>query len=324
MTTSQQMFLLAAQELNFTRASERAHVTPQCLSDHIKRIEEQYGMALFYRKPRLHLTPEGETMLRYITRMRTLENDMKNELADVSAGTRGVLRVGMPTTRGDILIPTVVSQFRERFPNVDVEVRLNDTRTLEELLLGGEIDLFLGINAGQHALFARVGLFTEPLFLVIPRNIMQARFGEQYGDIRREFLRSGADMHMLQDVPFVQGHYRSKTTIAFEQTLMRQNVRCTAPIHVSNFDLHIAFNRMGRYASVCSRAHLYKIMMQEDDNLEVYTIRGAQEHLEVELISHRDADPLVYRAAFANMLAQYVRETDEELRRWIKKQGIFF
>ena len=40
-----EMFLLAAEELNFSRAAERAFVTPQCLSDHIKRLEaHHHGM----------------------------------------------------------------------------------------------------------------------------------------------------------------------------------------------------------------------------------------------------------------------------------------
>lgn len=53
MTTGYKMFLLAAEELNFSRAAERAFVTPQCLSDHIKRLEEQHHVTLFQRKPKL-------------------------------------------------------------------------------------------------------------------------------------------------------------------------------------------------------------------------------------------------------------------------------
>ena len=37
-----EMFLLAAEELNFSRAAERAFVTPQSLSDHIKRLEAHH------------------------------------------------------------------------------------------------------------------------------------------------------------------------------------------------------------------------------------------------------------------------------------------
>ena len=56
MTTNQQMFLLAAEELSFTRAAARAYVSQQCLSDHIRRMEESYGVRLFDRSPRLRLT----------------------------------------------------------------------------------------------------------------------------------------------------------------------------------------------------------------------------------------------------------------------------
>ena len=172
MTTSFQMFLLAARELNFSRAAELAYVTPQCLSDHIRRIEEHYGVTLFTRRPKLRLTAEGETMLRYLTRIRALEGDMENELADVSGGVRGTLQLGLPTTRGAILLPQTVTQFRRQFPHVEVEVQLADTRSLETLLLGGTLDLFLGVDASQHALFRREPLRREPLYLVLSRHAM--------------------------------------------------------------------------------------------------------------------------------------------------------
>ena len=163
MTTSFQMFLLAARELNFSRAAELAYVTPQCLSDHIRRIEEHYGVTLFTRRPKLRLTAEGETMLRYLTRIRALEGDMENELADVSGGVRGTLQLGLPTTRGAILLPQTVTQFRRQFPHVEVEVQLADTRSLETLLLGGTLDLFLGVDASQHALFRRCILYSPAM-----------------------------------------------------------------------------------------------------------------------------------------------------------------
>ena len=322
MTTSFQMFLLAAQELNFSRAAERAYVTPQCLSDHIKRIEERYRVTLFIRKPRLQLTVEGETMLRYITRLRALEGDMENELADISGGTRGTLRVGLPMTRGSILIPQVVTQFRRQFPNVEVEIRLTDTKNLEDLLLGGEIDLFLGVDTAQHALFRREPLCQEPLYLVIAHDAMTAQFGHEYERVRADFLQRGADMRLLQGVPFVQGHSRSTTTTAFEQLLLQQNIVCSFPIRVSNFDLHLTLCRMDRCASVCSRSHLRKVIQQPDGKLEIYAIRGAQKRLEIALISHRDAQPLAYRSAFLQMLAQQVQKEDDDICAWLTRNGI--
>lgn len=58
-------FLITAEELNFTRAAERLYISQQALSSHIKRLEEEYHVQLFARKPSLHLTPEGEQMVFY-------------------------------------------------------------------------------------------------------------------------------------------------------------------------------------------------------------------------------------------------------------------
>ena len=211
MTTGLQMFLLAAQELNFTRATQKAFVTPQCLSDHIKRLEEQYQVTLFQRRPRLQLTAEGETMVRYLTAF-SAGGQHVNELADISGGVRAAYAFGMPTTRGITIVPRIVPQFQQQFPNVDVQIYLNDTRTLERLLLDGELDLFLGVDANQHPLFHKELVGQEPLYLVISQRSMRMCYPNDWRERTRRFLRQGADLSLLQNAPLIQGHSSSTTT----------------------------------------------------------------------------------------------------------------
>lgn len=317
MTTGFQMFLLAARELNFSRAAEIAFVTPQCLSDHIRRLEEDYGVTLFVRKPRLRLTPEGETMLRYLNRMQTLEGDLKNELADVSGGSRGTLRVGIPLTRGNILLPDVVTDFRKRFPNVETEIRLSDTRNLEEYLLEGKLDLFLGVDASQHALFSRQAITSEPLYLVISKSLFANRFGGQYPAVREDFLQNGAELALFEGVPFVQGHSRSTTNVAVEQLLWREDISLNFPVRVSNFDLRIELCHRNQCATICSLSHLRKVMNLPDERLETFPIRNPHPQLQIELITHRDAQPLAYRTAFADILVERTKREDAEIRAWL-------
>ena len=302
MTTSFQMFLLAARELSFSRAAEIAFVTPQCLSDHIRRIEEQYGVTLFVRKPHLRLTPEGETMLRYLNRIQTLEGDMKNELADVSGGSRGTLRLGIP--------------------NVETEIRLSDTRNLEEQLLAGKLDLFLGVDTAQHALFSRQPITREPLYLVISRGVLEKQFGDRYAAVRESFRRDGADLALLQGVPFVQGHSRSTATMAVEQLLLRENISLAFPVRVSNFDLHIEFCHRNQCATICSRSHIRKVMDLSDARLETFAVRNPHQKLQIELITHRDAQPLAYRTVFAELLRLRVLEEEADICGWLKERGI--
>lgn len=321
MTTGFRMFLLAAKELNFSRAAEIAYVTPQCLSDHIRRLEEEYGVTLFERKPRLRLTPEGETMLRYLRRMQAMESDMTNELADVSGGSRGVLRLGLPLTRGNILLPDVITEFRRLYPNVEVEVRLSDTRNLEEYLLEDKLDLFLGVNAAQHALFARQFITGESIYLVISRNVFIQHFGAEAPVIRETFMRDGADLSLLTGVSFVQNHNRSTTNEAIEQLLLRENITLECPVRVSNFDIRIELCHRNPYATLCLLSHIRKVMNLSDNRLETFRVRNPHEPLSIEVITRRDSHSLSYRKAFAQILTDRVLQEDAEIQAWLTDRG---
>ena len=77
MKTSFKMFLLVAEEANISRAAKRAFVSQQCVSDHIKRLEQEYEVLLFDRKPHLKLTQAGETMLQTLRNISILEQNME-------------------------------------------------------------------------------------------------------------------------------------------------------------------------------------------------------------------------------------------------------
>ena len=162
------MCMLAAEDMNFSRAAERAFVTQQCLSDHIKKLEDSYCVKFFTRRPRLALPPECEAMLRYILRLNVLDESLQKELADLNAGIRGTIRAGFGMTRGEILIPSVAEKFREKAPNADIKITLADTRDLEPLLLAGELDVFLGVSTEQNVMFSCRKLHTENLYLLCP------------------------------------------------------------------------------------------------------------------------------------------------------------
>ena len=58
--TGLQYFLVTAEEMNFSRAAQRLFISQQSLSGSIQRLEKQYGVQLFERKPVLRLTEAGE------------------------------------------------------------------------------------------------------------------------------------------------------------------------------------------------------------------------------------------------------------------------
>lgn len=75
-----QYFLIAAEELNFTRAAKRLYITQQSLSAHISKLEAYFGVPLFIRGVRLGLTPAGELLQRRATELLSLWDRTCHEL----------------------------------------------------------------------------------------------------------------------------------------------------------------------------------------------------------------------------------------------------
>ena len=63
-------FLIAAEELNFTRAAKRLHIAQQSLSNHIAKLEDHFGTPLFDRNPPMSLTPAGACFRRYAQQLK--------------------------------------------------------------------------------------------------------------------------------------------------------------------------------------------------------------------------------------------------------------
>ena len=75
MNISLEYFLAAAEEESISRAAERVMVSQQDMSNHIRRLEKQYGL-LFERRPRFALTPAGEAVLATYRQVRLLEESL--------------------------------------------------------------------------------------------------------------------------------------------------------------------------------------------------------------------------------------------------------
>ena len=92
MITSFEIFLKVAEELSVSRAAARCFVTQQCVSDHIKRLEEDYGILLFNRKPHFSLTEAGKVLYESVLEIQKIEEDIKikfNRLKNGSVTTNG-------------------------------------------------------------------------------------------------------------------------------------------------------------------------------------------------------------------------------------------
>ena len=146
MQANQEIFLLVAEEMSISRAAQRAFVSQQCVSDHIKRMEQNYGVRLFTRKPRFQLTEAGQSMLHSLQKIQAIESSLLDSLAKRAGGMKGSFTMGISASRAQIFLPWVIPEYSRTFPEVEIRFLMNDTVVLAESLRKGNLDLFLGVN----------------------------------------------------------------------------------------------------------------------------------------------------------------------------------
>lgn len=310
MNNSLRMFLLVTEEMSFTKAAKKAFVTQQCISDHIKRLEDTYGVTLFHRKPRLALTPAGEAMLRTLRQIHILENGMKNELKEIQGGTQGSLSFGINSTRGRILIPKLFPRYNQLFPNVDVSVHSDDTHNMEEMLLKGKINLFMGVNATRNPLFHRTHLTQDKVYLIISDGILKRHFPDSFPYCKEQF-REGADLNLFQNVPMVRNLQFSTLTNLIDQHINKYDIRLNTVLSISDYDTQIALCKSGTTAAFCPAMMLQQViaknqLYQPKEPINIFPIKGFEKTLRIDLVYHKNAYYPFYIKKFIELVQQEV------------------
>ena len=115
-------FIAAAEELNFTRAARRLYISQQALSSHIAKLEEYYQVPLFDRGNPMTLTDAGRVLYQSAVQVTETLELCDRRLQDIKDFTRGSLSVGIPVTRGTMMLPQLCSAFHQLYPKVHLEI----------------------------------------------------------------------------------------------------------------------------------------------------------------------------------------------------------
>lgn len=163
-------FARAASYGSFTAAAQSLSVSPSAVSKTIQRLEQQLGFRLFTRTTRsLELTPEGRDLHERALRLLRAAEDVIQSAAAVRAEPAGMLKVAAPLPIGTRLLAPALAEFRQRFPRVSVDLRLND-RFIN--LVEEGIDVAIRIGDLPDSSFisrslapTRIGAFASPAYL---------------------------------------------------------------------------------------------------------------------------------------------------------------
>lgn len=136
------LFAEVYRTMNVTQAAENLNMTQPTVTRAIQELEDHYGTKLFDRiNKRLSYTEAGKKFYSYAIKTLEAYEHMEEEM--FSENKDEVIRIGCTVSVGSIVLPQIISEFKERYPEVRIKSYINNTEHLQTMLNTNHIDFAL-------------------------------------------------------------------------------------------------------------------------------------------------------------------------------------
>lgn len=166
------VFLTAAETLNFTEAARLLNMTQPSVSQHIQTLEQHFQTSLFIRSGRqLTLSDAGLALMPMARQMVRLSVRIDETMESLRGEVHGYLRVGCSTTSGKYVLPFLLAHFLRQHPKVQATCQVTPRAQAVEDLCDGKVHIALASpeefsrREVEYRLF-----FTDPILLIVPNH----------------------------------------------------------------------------------------------------------------------------------------------------------
>ncbi len=220
-TRQLQVFLAAAETLNFSRAAERLHMTQPSITQNIQILEAHFGAPLFVRSGRkLELTETGQTLLPLARHLVSVTLRTEEIMSALNAQVHGHLAIACSTTPGKYVLPVLLADFMRLNPKVQAACQVVSRKSALELLEQGQVHFAFSSSAEEfdHNIEFR-RFISDSIRLIVPldhpwaergqieiedlkfaRFVMREDTAGTYREVRKELARNGFNIADLQTI----------------------------------------------------------------------------------------------------------------------------
>ena len=305
MNTNEELFLLLADELNFSRAAKKAFISQQCLSAHIKKLEDKYGTKLFLRKPSVKLTPSGLMVRDTLLSIKQTETGLKERLSELEKGRSGIIRAGINSTRASIIIPEIFSRFHTVYPDVKLEFTTDETSHLTEALEKGLLDCVLGVNGVYSQNLISEELSKENLYFMVSDSFLS-----KHADIKKA-VSDGASisLSLLDGCEIISDTEISTTWQLIKRLASFNNTHFKPVLSMENYDAAENICRFSPLGFFCPEIVLKKILKNnaaygESNRLVPVSVSGLDRVINFSLVYFKNREFPRYMLDFFNLVHQ--------------------
>jgi len=169
---------IARNGLSVTQAATALGTSQPAISRALKALESELGFDLFVREGRAfsRVTPQGARVLEYAARALAEIESLSAVAADLNQDSRGTLSIATTHTQARYVLPNVVRNFRERYPEVELHLHQGTSEQIAEMVAADRVQL--AIATGSEGLFP--GMVLLPVYrwyrqVIVPRQHPLAR-----------------------------------------------------------------------------------------------------------------------------------------------------
>ncbi len=137
-----QVFHTVARLLSFTKAAESLHMTQPAVTFQVRQLEEYFNTRLFDRTHnRISLTEAGARVFQFSDKIFELYGEMENAVREMTGEISGSLTIGASTTIAEYMLPALLGDFRAKYPDVSIHLKVSNTDGIVSMVENNTIDL---------------------------------------------------------------------------------------------------------------------------------------------------------------------------------------
>lgn len=212
-----------ADEKSISRAARKLFMAQPSLSQSIQRIEETLGTPLFNRTTGgLTLTFAGERYYHMASQILKMYEDFELEISDINNLRTGRIHVGITNHLGTLTLARILPEYKQICPYIEIFVHEENTATLEQMLLRGELD-FVIMHAPKE--ISQPQIFYD----VMKKDPFIIAIHPQHELVRRAVPKPGypypvLDVKLLKHEPFLMLHKEQRIRQITDSVLAKAGI----------------------------------------------------------------------------------------------------
>ncbi|MEB3790873.1 LysR family transcriptional regulator [Acinetobacter sp. IK40] len=169
--TQLQIFSKLAELKNFTHTAQQLNISQSAISHALKSLEKKWHTQLFYRNNNeVELSAAGQRLLPYANEILNVAHMIQQEVMDLKGLKTGSLRIGsFGASSSNVLIPLILKQFAQRYPEVEVLVMEGTDKEVLQWIDERKVDL--GFVVLPETRFDSFALLEDIFVALLPNDL---------------------------------------------------------------------------------------------------------------------------------------------------------